>query len=66
MDSSVLAANAGSIARLVGGVIGGVLTSRGIAVDAGSVETIIGAVIVVVTGVWAIFKNAKAAKTPAK
>ena len=62
MDSSTLTANAGSIARLVAGVVGGVLTSKGIAVESGSLETIIGAVLVAVAGVWAIIKNVKSAQ----
>lgn len=62
MDSNTntIAANAGSIARLIAGIIGGVLTSRGVAVEDGALETIIGAVLIAGTGIWAIYKNAKA------
>lgn len=63
MDSNTLSANAGSIARLVAGIIGGVLTSKGISVENGTLETIIGAVLVAGAGIWAIVKNAKTAKS---
>ena len=62
MDSSTLGANAASIARLVAGIVGGVLTSAGVSTDNGTLETVIGAVLIAVSGIWAIIKNAKAAK----
>lgn len=62
MDSSTLSANAASIARLVAGIVGGVLTSAGINTDSGTIETVIGAILIAVSGIWAIVKNAKAAK----
>lgn len=62
MDSSTLSSNAGSIARLLAGIIGGVMTSKGISVESGSIETIIGAVLIAAAGIWAIVKNVKASK----
>lgn len=58
---NTLAANAGSIARLLAGVLGGILTSVGISADDGQLETIIGAVLVAAAGIWSLVKNAKAA-----
>jgi len=40
MDSSTLSANASSIARLVAGIVGGVLTSAGVSTDSGTIETV--------------------------
>ena len=62
MDSSTLTANAGSIARIVAGVLGGFLTSAGVNTDNGQLETIIGSALIAVAGIWAIIKNWKAAK----
>lgn len=61
-NGNILASNAGSIARLLAGVLGGILTSVGVAADDGALETIIGGILVAVAGIWAIVKNAKAAK----
>ena len=67
MNSDTLTANAGSIARLVAGIVGGLLAQRGIEAESGAIETIVGAALVAVAGVWAIVKNAKAkAKTDVK
>lgn len=65
-NGNILASNAGSIARLLAGVLGGILTSVGISADDGALETIIGGILVAVAGIWAIVKNAKAVKETAK
>jgi len=62
MDSSTLSANAASIARIVAGIVGGILTSSGINTDNGTLETVIGSVLIAAAGIWAIVKNAKDAK----
>lgn len=62
MTTANITANAGSIARLLAGLIGGFLASKGIEAESGAVETIIGAILIAGAGIWAIVKNAKAKK----
>ena len=66
MDTNTLASNAGTISRLLAGIIGGILTSVGVTSDDGALETIIGATIIAVAGIWGIIKNAKANKGATK
>jgi ABC-type nickel/cobalt efflux system permease component RcnA len=62
VNSANLSAHAGSVARLLAGLIGGALASRGLSVDEGTLELVIGSVLVAAAGVWAIVKNVRASK----
>lgn len=59
MDSNTLATNAGTIARLVAGVLGGAIAARGYSLEQGTLEQVIGLVLVAAAGVWGLIKNAK-------